>query len=266
MQISHESPLCLLEESRKYNDYDYALVHLFDSNGKYYNFFEESLKLGRRVILDNSIFELGTAFDAEEFSQWIHTLNPTDYIVPDVLEDCDGTIAQFESWIENHGDLPGNKIGVVHGKTYEEMVKCYQYMERNADKIAFNFVDKVYDDFCMQGDIGLDFGRMTGRMDLIQKMVEDGIINTNIKHHILGCVLPQAGKFYKQFDWIESVDTSNPIIHGILNIKYQEQKGLFTKNKIKMVDIFDKKVDREQWNDIQYNIEQFRKIWSINEH
>ena len=30
MKISHESPLALLKISRAYNDYDYALVHLFE--------------------------------------------------------------------------------------------------------------------------------------------------------------------------------------------------------------------------------------------
>ena len=30
MLVSHESPLCLLEKSRTYNDYSYALVHLFE--------------------------------------------------------------------------------------------------------------------------------------------------------------------------------------------------------------------------------------------
>jgi hypothetical protein len=67
VQISHESPLCLLEKSREYNDYDYALVHLFEKYEQYYNFFAKSLKLGRRVILDNSLFELKESFDPEKF-------------------------------------------------------------------------------------------------------------------------------------------------------------------------------------------------------
>ena len=30
MLVSHESPISMLEASGKYNDYDYALVHLFE--------------------------------------------------------------------------------------------------------------------------------------------------------------------------------------------------------------------------------------------
>ena len=32
MLISHESPISMLEKSRDYNDYDYALVHLFEED------------------------------------------------------------------------------------------------------------------------------------------------------------------------------------------------------------------------------------------
>ena len=55
MLVSHESPISMLDESRNYNDYDYALVHLFEKEPEYYNFFKVSKTLGREVLLDNSI-------------------------------------------------------------------------------------------------------------------------------------------------------------------------------------------------------------------
>ena len=30
MKVSHGSPISILQESQKYNDFDYALVHLFE--------------------------------------------------------------------------------------------------------------------------------------------------------------------------------------------------------------------------------------------
>jgi hypothetical protein len=39
MKFSHEVPLCLLEDSLSFNDYDYALVHLLDKDKDYANFF-----------------------------------------------------------------------------------------------------------------------------------------------------------------------------------------------------------------------------------
>ena len=53
MLVSHETPISFLEESREYNDYDYALVHLFETHPEYYSFFKCSLGMGREVLLDN---------------------------------------------------------------------------------------------------------------------------------------------------------------------------------------------------------------------
>ena len=88
MKISHETPISLLEYSTEFNDYDYALVHLFEEYTKYFDFFKKSISQGRTVILDNSIFELGKAFDSDRFAYWIQQLNPTEYIIPDSLENC----------------------------------------------------------------------------------------------------------------------------------------------------------------------------------
>jgi len=87
MLVSHESPISMLDESRSYNDYDYALVHLFEEEPEYYNFFKVSKTLGREVLLDNSIFELGHSFDPKKFAKYVEELEPTYYVVPDVLED-----------------------------------------------------------------------------------------------------------------------------------------------------------------------------------
>ena len=70
MLVSHESPIAILEESKSYNDYDYALVHLFESQPEYYSFFKQSLLAGREVLLDNSIFELGEAFDPKKYIRY----------------------------------------------------------------------------------------------------------------------------------------------------------------------------------------------------
>ena len=102
MLVSHETPISILDHSRNYNDYDYALVHLFDTHPKYYNFFKSSLNLGREVMLDNSIFELGTAFDSEKFADYVRELKPTYYIIPDVLEECDATIASYYHFTQDY--------------------------------------------------------------------------------------------------------------------------------------------------------------------
>ena len=53
MKIAHEAPLFLIAERRTFNDYDHAVAPLFENNPDYFDFFVESLKAGREVIVDN---------------------------------------------------------------------------------------------------------------------------------------------------------------------------------------------------------------------
>lgn len=268
MKIAHESPLSLLEQSRVYNDYDYALVHLFEEKPEYYNFFEESLKQGRHVILDNSIFELGTAFDPIKYTYWISKLKPTEYIIPDVLEDALGTMDNALDWKENQfealhkGDNPlapnSKSIGVVQGKSYEELVQCYQYLDEviGVDKLAISFDYSYYLEICPHPNKWMGF--TNGRVQTLSRLLKDGIINKNKPHHLLGCALPIEFLFYREgFDWIETIDTSSPIVHGLLNVIY-EPGGLVSKQSIKLVDLINSNPTTEQIEKIAANLAYFR--------
>ena len=221
MKISHESPLCLLDRSRSYNDYDYALVHLFETEPTYYLFFKDSLAQGRHVLLDNSIFELGTAFDSERYAHWIKELQPTEYIIPDVLENALGTMDNALDWKEKYSDLPGKTIVVVQGKTYEDLVQCYDYLDTviGVDKLAISFDYSYYLEVCPHPNKWM--GYALGRVQTLTRLLNDGVINTKKPHHLLGCALPIEFMFYRQgFEWLESLDTSNPIVHALLGVGY----------------------------------------------
>jgi len=60
-----------------------------------------------------------------------------------------------------------------------------------------------------------DAENMMTRVMLIQRMVRDGHIREDKQHHILGCYLPQEFAFYRNYKWIDSVDTSNPVVAGL---------------------------------------------------
>ena len=257
MLISHEVPKCLFEKSLDFNDYDYALVHLFDEDPEYLEFYKNSVKNGRHVLLDNSIFELGEAYDNDLFAKWVEELKPTEYIVPDALEDVAKTIDQMESWNRAYGKLPGKRIGVVQGKTPEEIADCYVYMDKHADvdKIAISFDYSLYEQIIPHENKYMSW--MLGRATMLANLLNSGIINTKKPHHLLGCGLPQEFALYHSYKWIESVDTSNPIVHGIKGIAYK-QYGLQTKESIKLVDLLDVEINNEQLYDINHNINYFR--------
>jgi len=232
MKIAHESPISLFNEVQKVTDIDYCLVHLLEENKQYLDLFVEAVNSGREVILDTSIFELGEAFDSSKFATWVERLKPTWYIIPDVLEDSKRTQDKASEWIDKYDDLlPGKRIGVVQGKDYDEIVECYDY----------------------------------GRFVLLSRLLDDGVIEKSKPHHLLGCSLPQEGLLYSSDDndwsWIYSIDSSNPIVHGLKDIRYGDT-GLRTKESTKLFTLINEpKPNNYIW---LKNVLDFRDYWNIN--
>ena len=258
MLVSHESPISILNESRKYNDYDYALVHLFETHPEYYQFFKDSVVLGRQVLLDNSIFELGESFDPDKFAKYTKELKPNYYIVPDVLEDGYATIQSFHDFVNKYPDLPGLKIGVVQGKTWDELVDCYRYMSDNADYIAISF---DYSYYIVTGSGKTKLERYSsGRYSFINDLKREGVWNNHKPHHLLGCSLAKEFNLYHGDRTIRSVDTSNPVVAGIKELRYNGNLGLENKPSIKLADLIDHEVTDTEMENIQYNVNCFKDI------
>ena len=258
MLVSHESPISILDKSQTYNDYDYALVHLFETHPQYYDYFKNSVKLGREVLLDNSIFELGESFEPGKFAKYVKELKPSYYIVPDVLEDGYATIKSFHEFTTKYTKLPGLKIGAVQGKTYDEIVDCYNYMSENADYIAISF-DFSYYIVTGKGKSKLERW-CDGRRRLIEQLKKDGIWNNQKPHHLLGCSFAKEFKNYVGDKTIRSVDTSNPVVAGIKELRYTGNLGLNEKPSIMLADLIDHEVTDTQMEDIKYNVNCFKDI------
>lgn len=256
MFVSHEVPISLLEESKNFNDYDYCLVHLLDIP-EYKQYYMNSVKEGRKVLLDNSLFELETKFDNDVFANKILELRPTEYIVPDSLENKDETISSFENFISKYKDLPGIKIGVVQGKTLEDIIECYKYMSEHADKIALSF-DLSYYEQTNPNENKL-FSWCYGRQQLVKYLIENDIWNPFKPHHLLGCGLAREFDFNYYKSHIESIDTSNPIVAAINGYRYSDN-GLFVKPKIKLCDLINYKLNDEQLDLVRHNTKIFKQI------
>lgn len=261
IKIAHESPTALFPFVQSKTDYDYCIVHLLGESVEYCNQFTKACK-EREVILDNSIFELGEAFDMKKFFEWNNRLEPTWYIIPDALEDCKRTIFNAYVWNQFHRETAkGKSIGVVQGKTYEEIVECYQTLDSklNVDMIAISFDYSLYEELVPHQNKYVSW--MLGRVALLGRLERDKVINKLKPHHLLGCALPQEGQFYRGYDWIYSMDTSNPIIHSYSNIKYPEE-GLQSKNSQKLYQLIDVPAFMFDNSILDWNIETFRRWWN----
>jgi hypothetical protein len=99
---------------------------------------------------------------------------------------------------------------------------------------------------------------MYGRMELIRKLVEmKAIVNSNY-HHLLGCSLPQEFMGYKDWKFIKSVDTSNPILVGAEGKRYTDS-GLNWKPKEKLEYYFEKDLSGQK-EDIMFNVQKFKQF------
>tara|TARA_R110000744_G_scaffold338196_3_gene443406 strand:+ start:1331 stop:2131 length:801 start_codon:yes stop_codon:yes gene_type:complete len=260
IKIAHESPKSIFDTVQKYTDYDYALVHLFEEDEGYLEQFKVAVNKGREVILDNSIFELEEAFDADRFAYWINELKPTWYVVPDALEDAKKTMNQMADWNMHYADsVHGKKIGVAQGKTYKQITACYEYLDKIADvdMIAISFDYSYYSKSVPHPNKYVSW--MLGRIKLLGDLMKDGIINQDKPHHLLGCSLPQEFSFYAQYPWIYSLDTSNPVVHGIKGIQYGSD-GLWSKESQKLFELINYEV--QDTNLILNNIHKFK--WLAN--
>lgn len=266
LKIAHEAPLSLMRDVRAVTDYDYALVHLFEDekNGpEYFRFFQESKLMGREVILDNSIFELGEAFDTGKYIDWICKLRPTYFVLPDVLDNGSQTAKSANDFFLKFPafrSFNSKVIGVAQGKNFEDLLYCFEWMNKDPriDKIAVSFNYKLYEVMCPHEN--KLYSWMYGRQWFMKIIARDF---PNCKPiHLLGAALPQEVEYYKtspKFKFIESIDTSNPVIHGLHNQTYSFY-GLDHKESIKMIELFEtKKPSLETLRIIYSNIRTFKR-------
>lgn len=224
-------------------DYQYALVHLFEKK-EYKNYFMDFIKRGGRVILDNSIFELGEAFDVDTFAKYVEEIRPTEYIIPDAFNDTAKTVAAAYAWDKKYRHLPGRKIGVLQGKSWQELLVCYKTLCPFVDKIAVNFNPLKMD---VQDIRHWEASRFAFLRYLYDPENAAGVSEFK-PLHLLGCSLPQGFESYKSAPfrkYIETLDTSNPVLLGLSGTEYTKRWGVLTKPEMKMNDLMDEKFPDE---------------------
>jgi len=258
IKISHEVPFCLLEKSREFNDFDYLLPHLMDENEEYRNFFYESKKMGRYIVMDNSLHELGEAYNSERLMHWVNEIKPNEFIVPDVWEDYAASVRNSKQWAQI--ELPEGvmKVAVVQAKNIHEAIICTQaYKDLGYKKIAYSYGASYYNDICPHPN--KDLGKAIGRYMVIYELYRQNVLSMFDRVHLLGTASPIEFGMYKNMPFIESIDTSNPIMAAIGEIPYTKM-GLHMKPLANMNKYQDMSLDFVNEDLIEYNVEMFRTI------
>ena len=259
MKISHELPLCFMHYSTKWNDYEYCLPHLIDEYDQYRIHFQVARIHKRFIIMDNGLFE-GVKHTQKDLLSKINLVRPNIFIVPDAWNDSTQTIVNAKSWMKNNRAKISDEVelmAVLQGATLAELLTTYQTLvDLGYKHIAFNHSSIAYQD--MYPNIEPLKASMYGRMELIRKLVEMKAIVKSNYHHLLGCSLPQEFMEYKDYKFIKSVDTSNPILVGAEGKRYTDS-GLNWKPKEKLEYYFEKDLSGQK-EDIIFNVQKFKQF------
>jgi len=258
IKISHEVPFCLLTKSREFNDYDYCLPHLMDENEEYRVFFLNSKNIARYIIMDNSLHELGEAYDSDRLMYWVNKLEPDEFIVPDVWEDYAASVRNAKQWATVKMPANTTKVAVVQAKNIHEAMLCTQaYKDLGYKKIAYSYGASYYNDICPHPN--KDLGKAIGRYMVIYDLYKQNILTKFDRVHLLGTASPIEFGMYKNIECIESIDTSNPIMAAIGEMPYTKM-GLHMKPLANMNKHQDMSLDFVNEDLVEYNVEMFRRI------
>jgi len=208
--------------------------------------------------MDNSLHELGHAYDSERLLYWINELKPDEFIIPDVWQDVGFSVFNAEEWSKIELPEGVTKVAVVQAMSLSETVSCYQlYRRLGYTKIAFSYGASYYSE--LSNHPNPDLAKALGRIEVISTLYKWGIIENDHRIHLLGCQVPQEFSWYKAIPVIESIDTSNPIMAALDGMDY-DPTGLQTKPKSNMNDNFYITPDKIDYDLLNHNLSAFREL------
>lgn len=260
MLVSHEIPLQILEQSKQFNDYEFILPYYYIRFKEYKKFYLKNINKNNRIsILDCGLFE-GEILDDSKLKDIINELQPTYFIIPDKWNDVIETKNNAIKWMKWKDSLPTKLMAVIQCTDLEIGTKLYKdFIDLGVEAIAFNHSSVAYKDLFPHNNINVS--KMMGRIQFINYLNKNNIINHTLYHHLLGCNMPDEFKYYGEgYEFIKSVDTSNPIIWGCQGKYYDiHTETSKTKPPEKIETYFEQNITPDQISAIEYNIRQFKK-------
>lgn len=259
--ISHEVPLSLMGSGhqRAISDYMYVLLHKAIADPAYEKAVLDYKAAGGIVYLDNSCFELGAALDDDLLYEYCEKLKPDVVILPDVLGDKNATIDRTFKFLDKYPHVANYGMAVAQGETPEELIECYAEFRdyRNIDEYDIYMLGIPFVFKWVPKEERIQAG---ARMILLDYMNETRIIDKHRPHHLLGTWW--AGEFaeYRGYGWVHSLDTSNPVMAAIDNMKYEPDRGVDTKPKSTFDSTYNLEASDIDMDLLYFNVNAFRSI------
>lgn len=237
MELAIITPIPLLHKYATKSKYHMALAHLVLESMGYAAFYGKRSQLGEYVILDNSIIELGDAVDVATLVKAAGHVGASEIILPDVYQDCNGTLKLIEHAIRyDYDKLKDYKLmAVPQGKTQQDWLYCYQTICREFPQIEVIGIPKSTSEFMSDN---------SGRVNLVQHMYTHGLVKYDKEYHLLGCHNnPIEIRQMAVHRWIRGVDTCVPVLYGQLGINFHRDKGVLIDRPANKPDFYSKDDD-----------------------
>ena len=257
MKISHEVPLELLSWSKTVNDYEYILPYFYLRNAEYREFYRQCKAEGRFSILDNGLFE-GETYTTAALVDLIFETKPDIFVVPDEWDSWSKTHEHAQEWSKLKDQLSTNTnlMVVLQGEDFNEIKRLYKFCyELGYRYFALNHSSSAYSKLFPHKNKLVS--KMMGRIQMVHLM--SNVFADDVYVHLLGASLPQEFMYYEGYDFLKSVDTSNPILIGANKETYGDFGSMLTKPKDKMEKFFEQDM-LPSMNFITENVREFRKI------
>ncbi|MBT9168019.1 MAG: hypothetical protein DDT19_01364 [Syntrophomonadaceae bacterium] len=208
MNVALITPTKFLSKYSTKSKCQMVLVHIYEQDAAYREFYKERVSEGDFVILDNSAYELGEATAVSRLVHCIEDLHPTAVFLPDVRFDKGATIRRTEEAYKYLRGYGCKLFAVPQGKDLASVMSCYTTLRQ------YPWIDGF--------GISKATGKTTGfgtRTSFLQFMEDNGYVDDQKYYHMLGMEedLTQL-KRTGQFKWASSIDSCKPLVYGLYNI------------------------------------------------
>lgn len=232
IKVSCEVPYNILEQSKKFNDYEYCLAHEYQKSIKYKMFYNSQRDKGRQIYLDCGAFELGCSIPIKDYLEVINELKPDVVFLPDCYTDNSeqavDRIIEFKESLKNVV-LEKSPIwcAIVHGSSLEDAMETWWNYTTNPEIKDFigmialskslllkeSEIQKWKEKYHLEDNPYTDFNRYLFFYTLLYHGEDFEVKYNNEPLHLLGNygAFEFKNELYKKLN-IVSVDSSHPVM------------------------------------------------------
>lgn len=262
MQLAFIVPTKFLYRYAVLGDCHLALAHLIDDNGtnEYANFYRREARQGKRVILDNGLFE-SKQVEPESLIHRAKSIEASVVCAPDALFNASGTIKEFKRFIrlKQEEGLVAEVMGIPQADNPADWWECFRYFElsRDCDLIGLSIlsIPKAFE-MASRGPERIT----SARMHVIRQLF---VYQSLLSRTITPCHLLGMGESYNDMllckqlvmdDTIVSNDSTSAFVHGYHNVRYTGLGGIPGGKILEKLDFSINELTQDQADIIEHNI------------